>query len=236
MSAPSNGRLDALTARDEGLVACTRCTRVWPIGRARCGRCEAPLASRDAASLAKVWAFLAAGMITYVPANTLPMLSTSALFEHHTATIVGGAIELAEAGVLWVAIVIIVASVGIPIAKFVAIGWLALAVRPGSGVGRRTSQHTQLVLYEIVEYIGRWSMIDVFVVAVLSALVHLGLIVSIEPGPAALAFAASVILTMLAAQAFDSRLIWDRIEAAGERPAPDTAADAAPDAAADGAP
>ena len=200
--------LEAVTARDEGLVACQRCNRVWPMGRARCGRCEARLESRDAGSLTRVWAFLAAGMIAYVPANTLPMLSTSALFEHHTATIVGGAIELAEAGVLWVAIVILVASVGIPVAKFVAIAWLALSARRGS----RTSQHTRLVLFEIVEYIGRWSMIDVFVVAVLSALVHLGLVVSIEPGPAALAFAASVIFTMLAAQAFDSRLIWDRIE------------------------
>ena len=105
-----------------------------------------------------------------------------------------------------IALVILVASVGIPIAKFVAIAFLAISVRRGSQMDPDRRQG----LYEIVEYIGRWSMIDVFVVAILSSLVQLNFVVTINPGPAALTFALSVIFTMLSAQAFDSRMIWDK--------------------------
>ena len=111
--------------------------------------------------------------------------------------------------------IILVASVGIPLAKFFAIAYLALSVRQGA----HTSMSTRHGLYEIVEYIGRWSMIDVFVVAILPSLVQLNVFASIKPGPASLAFALSVIFTMLSAQSFDSRLIWDREQQskAGER-------------------
>jgi paraquat-inducible protein A len=124
-----------------------------------------------------------------------------------------------------VGIIIIVASVFIPIGKFIAIAALARAVRRGALTGAETRHR----IYDVVDYIGRWSMIDVFVVAILTALVQLSVVASIQPGPAALAFAISVICTMFSAQAFDPRLIWDDPDPSGRRPtapAPTAAADA----------
>ena len=176
------------------------------MGRARCGRCGDRLRSRDPEGLQRVWAWWLAGVVAYVPANLLPMLETRVLFEAHDATIVGGAVALAAEGAWFVAGIVIFASVGIPVAKFVAIAWLALSVQRGSQRGR----HRRLHLYEVVEFIGRWSMIDVFVVAITAALVQLNVLVYARPGPASIAFALSVVFTMLSARAFDSRLIWDR--------------------------
>ena len=207
------GHLSALTAREAGLVACRRCTRVWPEHDTECGRCGASLTSRDDRSLSRVWAWLIVGLICYVPANLYPMLSTRTLLSTSEATIVGGAIELIHHGSIGIAIVILVASVLIPMAKFACIAFLALTVERRTALSATSRQH----LYELVEYVGRWSMIDVFVVAILSSLVQLNVAATINPGPASLAFALSVIFTMLSAQAFDSRLIWDGIEEA-DRP------------------
>lgn len=209
-----------LTARAAGLVACTRCTRVWPMGTAVCARCGSALSSRDTRSLSRVWAWWAAGLLFYIPANLHPMLITRTLTTSIESTIVGGAIDLMRHGDLGIAIVILVASVGIPVAKFVCIAYLALSVQLDARASRAQRQR----MYEIVEYIGRWSMIDVFVVAILSSLVQLNVVAAINPGPASLAFALSVIFTMLSAQAFDPRLIWDRIqvdEARARRPEAD---------------
>lgn len=170
-----------------------------------CKRCGAPLRSRDDESLQKVWAWLLAGMIAYVPANIYPMLLTSTLTERHESTIIGGVIELLELGSWGVALIVFVASVIIPIGKFIAIAYLAISVQRHSDANREG----RFRAYEVVEFIGRWSMIDVFVVAILSALVQLEAIATINPGIAAVSFALSVIFTMLAAQSFDSRLIWD---------------------------
>ena len=141
----------------------------------------------------------------YIPANLYPMLVTRTLVSTQDNTIVGGAVELAQHGNYGIALVIIAASVLIPIGKFIAVASLALGVRQGS----RLSSARRQQLFEVVEYIGRWSMIDVFVVAILSSLVQLGALASIAPGVASLFFALSVIFTMLSAQSFDSRLIWD---------------------------
>lgn len=207
-----------LTARDAGLVACTGCTRVWPMGTPTCARCGARLVSRDPRSLSRVWAWWLAGIMAYIPANIWPMLQTRTLAYNQSDTILGGAMELVRHGAWGVGIIIIVASVLIPIGKFIAIAALARAVRRGA----RTSAETRQRIYEIVEYIGRWSMIDVFVVAILTALVQLSVVASIQPGPAALAFALSVIFTMFSAQAFDPRLIWDD-------PGPETLPGSAPE-------
>ncbi|MXQ06884.1 paraquat-inducible membrane protein A [Alphaproteobacteria bacterium GH1-50] len=201
-----------VTAREAGLVACTRCTRVWPLSETRCARCGSKLVSRDTQSLQRVWAWWIAGFMAYIPANLYPMLETRTLVYNQSDTIVGGVIELASHGAYGIAFVILLASVGIPIAKFVAIAFLALSVRRGSRIGQVRRQQ----VYEVVEYIGRWSMIDVFVVAILASLVQLNIVVTITPGPAALTFALSVIFTMLSAQAFDSRMIWDRQEQDGK--------------------
>ncbi|MEH6520347.1 paraquat-inducible protein A [Sulfitobacter sp.] len=194
-----------VTAREAGLVACTRCTRAWPLGTDVCGRCGATLVSRDAMSLQKVWALWIMGLMCYVPANVFTMLRTQQLFDVDESTIVGGAVELAHHGALGIAAIILIASVLIPLGKFWAIAFLAISVRSHNSF----TSHRRLLMYEIVEYIGRWSMIDIFVVAILSALVQLHGLVSITPGPAAFFFALSVIFTMLSAQAFDPRMIWD---------------------------
>ncbi|XDB00307.1 paraquat-inducible protein A [Sulfitobacter sp. LCG007] len=194
-----------LTAKEMGLVACTRCSQVWPMGTGRCGRCGHVLASRDQHSLQKVWALLIVGLMTYIPANLYPMLQTRTLFHLQENTIVGGAIELMDYGNYGVALIILFASVAIPIGKFVAIAYLAISVRHHWTASKR-QRH---LLYEVVEYIGRWSMIDIFVVAIMSSLVQLNTLVAVNPGRASLYFAMSVIFTMLSAQAFDSRLIWD---------------------------
>lgn len=123
------------------------------------------------------------------------------------STILGGVVELAQYGSWGIALIILIASVGIPIAKFLAISALAIGVSRGSA----RDPHKRLRLYEVVEFIGRWSMIDVFVVAVLAALVQLDTLAAINPGPAAVTFALSVVFTMLAAQSFDQRMIWDQM-------------------------
>ena len=190
-------------------MGCRSCALACRPDEDRCPRCGGTLQGRDAASLQRVWAWLAAGIIAFIPANIWPMLITAQFGRPEEATIVGGVIELMHLGAYAVAIIVFVASIMIPVGKFVAIAWLALVVgRPHS----HSSTHL-LHLYEFVEWIGRWSMIDVFVVAILAALVQFDLLATINPGIAAVSFALSVIFTMLAAMSFDSRAIWDRIEA-----------------------
>ncbi len=196
-----------LTARAAGLVGCRSCGRVWPRGTLRCGRCEGRLDDRRDLALQRVWAWLAAGMVCYIPANLYPMLLTDTLTsgkQHNT--IIGGVLELVQAQAWGVAAIIFLASIIVPIAKFIAIVLLAISLRKPSVLTR----HRRHRLLEVVDFIGRWSMIDVFVVAILSSLVQLGYVAEITPGPAAAAFALSVCFTMLAAQSFDPRLIWEK--------------------------
>ncbi len=175
------------------------------MGTPHCDRCHGRLQSRDAQSLQKVWAWLIAGIILFFPANIYPMLITRTLVEHTESTILGGVVDLVHHHAYGIAAVVFVASILIPIGKFIAIAYLALSVQRRSIL----NMHQRHKLYDFVEFIGRWSMIDVFVVAILSALVQLNTIASINPGIAALSFALSVIFTMFSAQSFDPRLIWD---------------------------
>ncbi len=195
------------TARQAGLVACTTCGKVWTPDRSHCGRCGASLASRPAQGLGPVWAWWVAGVLLYIPANIWPMLITRSLGKEEASTILGGVVELANLGSYGIAFIVFFASIAIPVAKFAAIALLALAVKREVRLGQTKLTH----LYEVVEFIGRWSMIDIFVVAILAALVQLGFLASLAPGPAAACFALSVAFTMLSARAFDTRLIWDRI-------------------------
>lgn len=194
-----------MTAREAGLVACSRCGRLHPIAESYCTRCSAPLESRDFESPQKVWAWLIAGLVAYVPANLYPMLRTSQLGKTTESTIVGGVIDLIHHGSVGIAAIVFFASVVIPVGKFLAIAYLAISVQRKSLL----NQHQRHKLYEVVEFVGRWSMIDVFVVAILSALVQFDTLASINPGIAAFSFAISVVFTMLSAQSFDARLIWD---------------------------
>lgn len=156
-------------------------------------------------SLQRTWAWLIAGIIAYIPANTYPMLLTSTLLDKRESTILGGVVDLVDHGSYGVALIVFAASVLIPIGKFLTIGYLALAVQRQRGM----KPHQRQRLLEVIEFIGRWSMIDVFVVAILSALVQLDSVATINPGIAAVSFALSVVFTMISAQSLDPRLIWD---------------------------
>lgn len=196
------------TAHRAGLIGCRSCGRVWPLAETHCARCGARLVPPDRRGLQAVWAWWLAGLVMYIPANLLPMMSTrsfAGLAGNSESTILQGVVELTHHGSYDIAIIVFVASIIVPVAKFCAIAWLAIvAGRPATA----EQAHTRLHVYEAVEFIGRWSMIDVFVVAILSALVQLGFVASIHPGPAAASFALSVAFTMLSAQSFDPRLIW----------------------------
>ncbi len=197
-----------LTARAAGLIGCATCGRVSVPGTPHCPRCGSELHSRRPGSLSKVWAWWLAGLFAYIPANLYPMLRSTFLGRETDSTIVGGVIDLMHHGAYLVAGIVFLASVMIPVGKFFAIGYLAWSLRfrvPLSG-------HTRTVLYEIVEFVGRWSMVDVFVVAILAALVNLGFVVGFRPGPAAVFFALSVACTMISALSLDPRLIWDAVE------------------------
>ncbi|MEL6793199.1 MAG: paraquat-inducible protein A [Pseudomonadota bacterium] len=195
------------SARAVGYVGCDACGRAVPMPRAQCPRCGARLSPTGRRALDAVWAWLVVGIVFYVPANLYPMLYSTQLGRRSDSTIIGGAFELFELGSYGVAIIVLFASVAIPLAKFAAIIWLALLTRRAV-----KDRHRALRLYEVVEFIGRWSMIDVFVVAILAALVQIGFLASLAPGPAAAFFAISVAATMLSARAFDPRLIWDGVE------------------------
>jgi paraquat-inducible protein A len=146
-------------------------------------------------------------MILYVPANVLPIMTTTTLGSETESTILGGVLLLVEMGSYPVAAVIFVASVMVPLGKFIALLLLYWSVARR----HKTSHRQRTVLYRATEFIGRWSMVDVFVVTVLVALVSLGSLMRITPGVASIAFGGVVIVTMLAAESFDPRLIWDQL-------------------------
>jgi len=181
---------------------------VWPAERAICGQCGARLVSRDTKSLQRVWAWWTAGVMCYIPANLYPIMITNQLGTSESSTILGGVILLIHHDAVPIALVIFLFSVIVPLGKLMAMYYLIWTVKRHSPVSAR--QRT--IMYKVTEFIGKWSMVDVFVVAILVALVRLGGLLSIEPGLAAVFFASLVILTMIAAESFDPRLIWDELE------------------------
>lgn len=205
------------SAARAGLVSCHICDRLSPVERLarepHCPRCGAPLHLRKPHSLQRSWALVIAAVMLYIPANVYPIMRVVSFGRSDTSTILSGVVHLWEVGMYPLAIVVFVASVFVPLVKLIVLIVLLLSVQLGWRAGAR--QRT--VLYRFTEAIGRWSMVDVFVVALLAALVHLGSVATIIPGPAALAFAGVVIITMLAAMAFDPRLIWDRLETPSAR-------------------
>jgi paraquat-inducible protein A len=159
-----------------------------------------------AQSIQTTWALLATSILLYIPANTLPIMHTNLLGNNEPSTILGGVILLWQMGSYPIAAVIFIASVFVPVAKLCILCWLNYSVQT-----RLDGQNNERIFwYRITEFVGRWSMVDVFVVAVLVSLIQLGNIMSINPGYAAVAFCGVVILTMLAAMSFDSRLIWSQ--------------------------
>lgn len=180
------------------------CTTVGPIDAKVCKVCGARLHAGRGHSIQETWAWLITSAVLYVPANFLPIMHTRFLGRDTENTILSGVVALWDHGSYAIALVIFVASVLVPIGKMLVLAWLCISVEIGSAV----ALPQKIRLYRITEFVGRWSMVDVFVVGILVALIQLGNIMTILPGAAALAFAAMVATTMLAAMAFDPRLIW----------------------------
>jgi paraquat-inducible protein A len=172
-----------------------------------CQRCGAALHARRANSLNRTWALLIAAMVLYIPANLLPITLTTALGSTEGDTIMQGVIYFMGSGDWPIALVILTASILVPMLKMTALTYLLVSIH-------RRSTHRPLdktKIYRMVEFVGRWSMIDVFVVTIMVALVQLGAVATIEAGSGAIFFCAVVIITMLAADSFDPRLIWDEV-------------------------
>lgn len=193
------------SAAAAGLQSCLRCSTLAPAGDTQCNLCGRRLYMRRPQSLQLTMAFLLTAIVLYVPANLLPIMDTVEFGKSTSNTIIQGVLLLLHHGSYPTAIIIFIASVLVPVAKIIALLWLCWTV------ARRSphNPHERERLYRITEFVGRWSMVDVFVVALLVALVQVTGVLSIAPGSAALAFCGMVVFTMLAADSFDSRLIWD---------------------------
>ena len=194
---------------DEKLIACGACEAL--IGESvlaenkHCPRCEGTVEARIPHSLQKTTALLIAAVFLYIPANALPIMHVTTFGSPESNTIIGGVILLFHEGMWGIALIVFVASVLVPVLKMLVMGYLVWAAhyQPATGHRARTS------LFHITEFVGRWSMVDVFVVTLLVAMVQFGALMNIQAGAATLAFASVVVLTMLAAEVFDARMLWD---------------------------
>ncbi|MGF6259569.1 paraquat-inducible protein A [Paraburkholderia youngii] len=209
---PIRVRRNVITAAAYGLVLCEECGLLLKqpdgAGKHVCPRCKAPLHQRKPASLSRTWAYLVAAMVLYIPANVLPVMDTSSLFGSQKDTILSGVVYLWVSGSWPLAVLVFIASIAVPMLKILGIGYLALStqLRWQWLPGQRTR------IYRLIELIGRWSMLDIYVITMLVALVQFQALATIKAGPAAVAFGAVVVLTLLAAMAFDPRLMWDAME------------------------
>ena len=199
-------------APGEKVVPCHACGLVAPpLGKGRhlaCVRCGSTLHVRKPNSISRTWALLIAAMILYIPANLLPVMVTYTLFGAQNDTIMSGVVLFWTSGSKGLAIIIFIASVVVPMLKLGVLALLAWTAQRRS----RWRPRQRTVLYRMVEFIGRWSMLDIFVVTLTVALVRFKSLAVITAGPGALAFGAVVVLTMLAAMQFDPRLIWDPVD------------------------
>jgi len=200
------------TAASLGLCACHVCGLVSQPPPVRselaCSRCGARLHARKPNSIARTWALLIAAFILFFPANLLPVMETGSLFGAQQDTIMSGVIYLWQSGSWPLAVLVFFASIVVPLAKLIILTLLLASVQ-----FRATwLPYERTRLYRMIEFIGRWAMLDIYVVTILAALVRLQSLATIKAGPGALAFGAVVVLTMLASMAFDPRLMWDNVK------------------------
>jgi paraquat-inducible protein A len=199
----------AITAASLGLCACQVCGLVSRAGtdpaKAHCPRCAARLHSRKFHGTEQCWALLITAYILYLPANLMTIMETGSLVSYRKDTILSGVIHLWQNGSMAIAVIVFVASIMVPLFKLTALTYLLISVH------KRSRKHPveRTRLYRLVELVGRWSMLDIYVVTLLAALVQLQSLATVKAGPGAIAFGAVVVLTMFAAMRFDPRLIWD---------------------------
>lgn len=197
-----------VTGRSLGLRVCSRCratVRAIAEEQSLCPRCEAPLFVRRPRSLSTSASLVVTAAVLYIPANVLPVMHTHELFSDEDDTIMSGVISLAHQGSWPIALLVFFASIVVPLLKLIALGEIFLAISRGRV--RNPMQRSRL--FRIVEFVGRWSMLDVFALSLLASLVQIQSLAIVQIRPGALAFAGVVVLTMLAAQTFDERLLWD---------------------------
>ncbi len=187
------------------IVTCEMCYQSSNEQQGECRYCGTPIHVRKKNSLQNTVALLVTSLVLYIPANIYPIMYTTSIGDELSSTILGGVILLWEQQFYPIAMIIFVASVMVPVAKILALGWLVYSVKSNRIISRKNNQ----IMYRITEFIGRWSMVDVFAVAILVALIEKGNLMKVMPGVALVAFAAMVVTTMLAAFSFESRLIWD---------------------------
>lgn len=206
---------NTVTATQLGLLNCHNCgllskqvEQTHASTSLRCPRCNTKLHQRKPKSLSYTWAFLIAAYIMYIPANALPIMITTNLGKTQADTIMSGVVYLLISGSWPLALIIFIASVFVPIFKLIILTYLALSVQFKSQW--RPGDRTRL--YRITEAVGRWSMVDIYVLTLMVALVNIQGFADVDAGPGGIAFGAVVVLTMIAAMAFDPRLIWDNIE------------------------
>ena len=199
----------ATSALEMGLMTCEACGLLsQPAPGAhegRCPRCDEHLHFRKPDSISRTWAYLIAAAICYVPANLLPVLKTTTAQGTDTDTIMQGVVLLWSPTGWPLSILVLIASIMIPSAKILALTYLLIGVQRGAATGQRQ----RVRMFRVVQFVGRWSMVDVFVDTFTAALVQLQPLMSIEPAIGLFFFAAVVVLTMLAVESFDPRLIWD---------------------------
>jgi paraquat-inducible protein A len=195
-------------------IQCQVCSLVMTISdqvrdsRLECSRCGAFVHRRKPNSLVRTWAFLLAAVIFYIPANLYPIMQVTTFGYRQSDTILSGVRYFILDGMWPLALIVFVASVVVPVVKIGLLSTLVMSVQRQS----QWSPRDRVRLYRLVEVVGRWSLVDIYVVTILIALVHLGSLAMIEVEQGALFFGAVVVSTLLAAQSFDPRLIWDQIE------------------------
>lgn len=201
-----------LMARSKGIIGCESCGLVQQSApKAKhmvCTRCGETMHFRKPDSISRTWALLIASYVLIIPANLMPVMATGSLFGTEKDTIFGGVVYLWTSDSEVLAIILFCASIIIPFAKLFTLTFLLISVQLGSTWNPKLRAR----LYRMVEAIGRWSMIDVYVATMLTALVQFGNLMNIRAGAGAIAFATVVVLTIFAAKSFDPRLIWDAVD------------------------
>lgn len=194
-----------VTASKTGMVMCNDCHSLNEQGDGHCYRCHAPLHVRRPNSLSIAWAWLATAAVMIIPANIYPITVVNKFGVLQPDTILSGVMSLVRMGMLPIAIIVFVASIAVPVIKLVGLFYIYLSVYLKAPVSHKTITR----MFHFIEWIGRWSMLDLFVISLMIVLLDVGQ-VSFEAGPATVAFGLVVVTTMLSARAFDTRLLWDR--------------------------
>ncbi|MDN3651511.1 paraquat-inducible protein A [Thalassotalea ponticola] len=200
-----------ITAKQRGLAQCSTCHLLiayHPLTHNVCPRCQSLVEQRTTDSIQKCWALTICSLIVAIPANTMPIMTVLYFNKGQPDTILSGIVTMVQLGMYPIAAIVFIASFIVPLAKIVGLFFLLRSLQRKSHL--TTKQRTDL--YHYIELLGKWSMLDVFVVALMVSLVEIGSVIEIEAGAGATAFAIMVILTMVAANSFDPRLLWDEGE------------------------